>query len=65
VDLYYVDEATPYLMNQLCSEKLTIKEAVESTMAVIGPDPQYGADLKYYYDLLSQNGDKTLKELIK
>jgi len=65
VELYYVDEATPYLMNQLCSEKLTIKEAVDNTMTAIGPDPQYGADLKYYYNPLSQNGDKTLKELIK
>lgn len=65
VELYYVDEATPYLMNQLCSERLTIKEAVDSTMSSIGSDPEYGADLKYYYDPLSQNGDKTLKELIK
>ena len=65
VELNYVDYATPHLMKQLCSGNLTIKEAVDSTMAGIGPDPEYGADLKYYYDPLSQNGDKTLKELIR
>jgi len=62
VELYYVDDATPYLMNQLCSEKLTIREAVDATMDVIGPDPNYGAELQYYP---ASNGDKTLKELIK
>ena len=62
VDLHYVDRATPYLIEQLCSEKLTIKEAVYGTMEVIGSDPTYGALLKYY---VPQNGDKTLAELIK
>ena len=62
VELYYVDEATPYLMRQLCSGNLTIKEAVGSTMDVIGPDPEHNAVLKYYP---SHNGDKTLEELIK
>jgi hypothetical protein len=62
VELYYVDEATPYLMRQLCSGNLTIKEAVGSTMDVIGPDPEHKAVLKYYP---LHNGDKTLEELIK
>jgi hypothetical protein len=31
----------------------------------IGPDPNYGAELAYYYDPGSHNGDKTLRELIK
>jgi hypothetical protein len=62
VELYYVDNATSYLMRQLCSEKLTIREAVDNTMDVIGPDPEYGAELQYYP---SDNGDKTLEELIK
>jgi hypothetical protein len=65
VDLYYVDEATPYLIRQLCSEELTIREAVDNTMDVIGPDPNYGAELRYYYDPGSHIGDKTLEELIK
>jgi hypothetical protein len=62
VDLDYVDEATPYLIGQLCSENATLKEAVDSTMNVIGPDPKHGADLKYYPFGTS---DKTLEELIK
>lgn len=65
VELYYVDNATPYLVNQLCSEELTIREAVDSTMDIIGPDPNYGAELTYYYDPGSHNGGKTLAELIK
>jgi hypothetical protein len=62
VELYYVDEATPYLIRQLCSGNLTIEEAVDGTMDVIGPDPEHGGGLKYYP---SGNGDKTLEELIK
>jgi len=39
-----------------------VKEAVDHTMAAIGPDPEWGAVLKYYP---AQSGDKTLKELIR
>jgi len=59
VDLYYVDEATAYLVRQLCSEELTINEAVDSTMAVIGLDPQYQAGLEYYPLGI---GDRTLEK---
>jgi hypothetical protein len=62
VELYYVDEATPYLIKQLCSGNLTIEEAVDGTMDVIGPDPEHGGGLKYYP---LGNGDKTMEELIK
>jgi hypothetical protein len=66
VELDYVDEATPYLIGQLCSEKATIEEAVVSTMVARGPDPKHGAVLKYYpSDYPSRIGDKTLEELIK
>ena len=65
VELYYVDNATPYLIHQLCSGQLTIREAVNDTMATEGPDPNHGAELQFYYDPASHNGDKTLKELIK
>jgi hypothetical protein len=61
VELYYVDEATPYLVEKLCSGNLTIKEAVDSTMEVIGPDPEHKAGLEYYP---SDIGDNTLRELI-
>jgi len=58
VDLHYVDEATPYLIRQLCSEGLTIREAVANTMAHIGPDPTYAAELKYYP---ARRGDSRLE----
>ena len=61
VDLAYVDRATPYLMRQLCIEKVTIEKAVTSTMNVLGPDPKYKAILKYSPP---QIGDKALKHLI-
>ena len=64
VELYYVDNATTYLINQLCSEELTIREAVDNTMAEAGPDPHYGAELKCFYPP-SHNDGKTLEELIK
>ncbi len=60
VDLDYVDEAAPYLIRQLCVDKVTVGKAVASTMNVVGPDPKHGAKLKYYPP---QSGDKTLKEL--
>ena len=62
VELYYVDEATPYLIRQLCSGSLTIEEAVDGTMDVIGTDPEHGGGLKYYPPGI---GDKTLEELLK
>ena len=65
VELYYVDNATPYLVSQLCSEGLTIRQAVDRTMEAIGADPNYGAELTFYYDPGSHNGDKTLEELIE
>jgi len=60
VGLHYVDRATAYLVRQLCSEGLTIEEAVASTMAHIGPDPQYKAKLRYYPPA---SGDNTLARL--
>jgi hypothetical protein len=66
VDLDYVDRATAYLIEQLCIKKVTVGNAVTSTMNVIGPDPKYHAVLNYYpAQNPAQSGDKTLKELIK
>jgi hypothetical protein len=65
VELDYVDKATLYLIRQLCSEKATVKQAVDSTMDVIGPDPKHGAELKYYPYYPSGTGYKTLEELIR
>jgi hypothetical protein len=62
VVLHYVDEATHYLVSQLCSERATLAEAMQSTMQVIGPDPQYEARLKCYPP---EQADKTLAELLQ
>ena len=64
VELYYVDEATPYLLKQLCSGNSTITQAVDSTMSAVGPDPVHQAGLQYYPTYLSDSGEKTLQELI-
>ena len=62
VDLDYVDEATPYLIRQLCVDRVTVGKAAASTMNIVGPDPKYGAVLKYYP---AQSGAKSLRELIQ
>jgi hypothetical protein len=64
VELYYIDEATPYLIEQLCSGNMTIREAVDNTMLVIGPDPVHKAGLEYYPTYPSDSGGKNLQELI-
>jgi hypothetical protein len=57
VDLGYVDQAAAELISGLCSGGMTVGEAVAS----IGPDPYWGAGLKFYPP---QSGDRTIMELI-
>ena len=61
VGLDYVDEATPILITNLCAQQMTIKEAVDETMAEVGVDPDYHACLKYYP---ATSGSQTVRELI-
>lgn len=61
VGLDYVDEATVRLIKNLCSERFTVKKAVDLTMATKGPDPEWGSVLKYYP---RGSGSKTIAELI-
>ena len=61
VHLDYVDEATLYLVQQLCSDDTPIKRAVYNTMMEKGPDHKYGALLRYYP---AAAGDSTLADLI-
>jgi hypothetical protein len=60
VDLGYVDRATLHLLEQLCVSDMTVAAAVKDTMARVGPDPKFGAKLKYRP---SSAGGKTLWEL--
>lgn len=48
VDLSQTDRAIAFLMKELCVEQLNVKQAVETTMSEVGPDPKYGATLLYY-----------------
>ncbi len=61
VRLDYVDDTTVALIENLCIEGLTIGEAVDRTMEEKGPDPEWGAMLKYYP---AESGNKTITELI-
>lgn len=61
VDLDYVDDATLSLVENLCTKELTVRKAVAETMAEKGPDPHYGAVLKYYP---ANSGSHTIAELI-
>ena len=62
VGLSYVEKATMTLVEKLCSEEMTIAQAVASTMDEDGPDPNNNAFLKYYSP---ENADKTLRQIIK
>jgi len=61
VDLDYVDDAALSLVENLCSKELTVKKAAAETMAEEGPDPHYGAVLKYYP---ANSGSHTIAELL-
>jgi hypothetical protein len=60
--LPYVDDATIYLIGQLCSENTTVEEAVDRTMRVKGIDPEWKAELEYYP---GGTGNRTLGDLIQ
>ncbi len=60
VRLDYVDDASPILIEKLYSDELSIGKAISETMKEKGPDPTYGAVLKYYPP---QSGNKTLRQL--
>jgi len=62
VSLDYVDEATPVLVTNLCRQGMTIKAAVNETMAEVGSDPSFHASLKYYP---TESGNKTVRALIR
>jgi hypothetical protein len=62
VGLSYVEKATMTLVQKLCTEEMTIAQAVTSTMEENGPDPNNNAFLKYYSP---ENADKTLKQIVE
>jgi len=62
VGLDYVESATSALIEKLLSREVNIGEAVRETMEQIGPDPDFGAELRYYP---SGSGNRTIKELTR
>jgi len=62
VGLSYVERATMTLVEKLCTEEMTIAQAVNATMDERGPDPNNNAFLKYYPP---ENADKTLRQIVK
>lgn len=61
VSLDYVDRAAADLITNLCTGGMTIEEAAAETMAKIGPDPEWGASLRFHP---RENGGQTIAELI-
>lgn len=62
VSLKYVDEATLSLLGRLCSDNMTVGQAVAGTMNELGYDPYFRAYLKYYP---AGSGDGTIAGLIR
>ena len=61
VSLDYVDRATADLITNLCTQKMTVEEAAAKTMTEIGPDPDWGASLRFHP---RESGGQTIAELI-
>lgn len=62
VALDHVDRGTQLLVHYLLREGMTVEEAVNITMAESGPDPEFGAVLKYYPD---SAGPRTAAQLTR
>jgi hypothetical protein len=61
VGLDHVDTATALLVRHLLSDRMTVERAVVSTILEAGPDPDYGASLRFYPE---SAGRYTVAELI-
>ena len=48
VGLHHVDEATAMLVRYLLTDRMTVERAVVATILETGPDPEFGATLRFY-----------------
>jgi len=62
IGLNYVDQATLRFINNLCTEDMSIAEALTEMVDEVGLDPDYHAHPQYYPD---KAGDKAIAELIR
>ena len=62
VSLEYVDATTLNLLNNLCTENMTVAQGIAETMAELGHDPYFDAYLKYHP---AESGSKKIAELTK
>ena len=62
IDLAYADDATLGLISNLCTQRMTVEQAVLHTMTNIGPDQIYDAWLRYYPE---QSAGDTIAELMQ
>jgi hypothetical protein len=62
VSLEYVDKAMLDLLENLCTENMTLAQGVSRTMADLGNDPYFDSYLRYSP---SESGNMTVKELIR
>ena len=62
VGLAHADESTAALVSHLLEEETTVQGAVAATMSELGPDPEYGATLRYYP---ATAGRSTAMELLR
>jgi hypothetical protein len=61
VSLEYVDDVTLDLLTNLCTDNMTVAQAITETMADMGYDPYFDAYLKYCPE---DSGSKRIAELI-
>jgi hypothetical protein len=61
VTLQHVDGVTLDLLQNLCSENMTLSQGIASTMSLLGNDPYYNSYLKYFP---SASGNSTVAELL-
>jgi len=62
VSLEYVDATTLNLLNNLCTENMTVAQGIAETMAELGHDPYFDAYLKYHP---AESESKKIAELTK
>jgi len=62
VSLNYVDRAALDVLSNLCTEAMTLEQAIVSTMNGVGPDPTYNA---FLFCSPKQSANQTIAELIR